>query len=366
MHQEGDEDLSLDWSLGLGASSLPAPPRRTLQALGLPEPIRQHFQSLDLEALRQMAPDNERYHEIPPRFHSASLLDSSSAHRSTGGSFGYPSSVYKVIDHADSHMYTLRRIDSIRSVQQSVIKNALTRWSGVRHPSVVTLHLVTQEKGALFFVHAYHPGAVTLKQRFVDSPLAASASSPLTGVSEGMLWRILVQLAGGLRVVHGRGLAIRHIHPSHVLLTSGTVARFASVGVTDVLEFESRKSLAETQADDLVKLGWLLLSLASRMVVGVKTAESAMTTLQRQYSSEVVNVVSALISGRRTIAQISALMVDRIQDELDLSLTAGDALHSHLRGEYENGRVLRLLIKLGFINERPEFARSTEVSKRFR
>ena len=35
-------------------------------------------------------------------------------------------------------------------------------------------------------------------------------------------------------------------------------------------------------------------------------------------------------------------------------MTSADALHSHLHMEYENGRLLRLLLKLGTINERPD------------
>ena len=41
-------------------SSLATPRKRSLQTIGIPEPIRQHFQNLDLDALRQMEPDDER------------------------------------------------------------------------------------------------------------------------------------------------------------------------------------------------------------------------------------------------------------------------------------------------------------------
>ena len=54
-----EEDVGLEWAQG--SLSLPAPPRRTIQTIGIPEPVRQHFQSLDVEALRQMPPDDERY-----------------------------------------------------------------------------------------------------------------------------------------------------------------------------------------------------------------------------------------------------------------------------------------------------------------
>jgi Pan3 Pseudokinase domain len=45
-----------------------------------------------------------------------------------------------------------------------------------------------------------------------------------------------------------------------------------------------------------------------------------------------------------TIAEISA---ENILDEMDAALTTNDALHSHLHNEYENGRIMKLLLKLG-------------------
>jgi hypothetical protein len=35
--------------------------------------------------------------EIPPRYHSAFVLDDASAVKGTGGSFGYPATLFKVI-----------------------------------------------------------------------------------------------------------------------------------------------------------------------------------------------------------------------------------------------------------------------------
>ena len=72
---------------------------------------------------------------------------------------------------------------------------------------------------------------------------------------QALLWRVLTQLLSGLRVVHGKNMALRIVSPVHVLLTSGTMVRFNCVGIPDVLEFESRKTLTELQIDDLIKLG---------------------------------------------------------------------------------------------------------------
>jgi len=101
--QEGQMGVDLDDGLSFwtnGSTTLPAPPKRSLQTIGIPDPIRQHFQTLDIEALRQMSPDDERYKEMPNRYHSAFALDDpySQAQRGSGGSYGYPSSVYKVVD----------------------------------------------------------------------------------------------------------------------------------------------------------------------------------------------------------------------------------------------------------------------------
>lgn len=125
-----------------------------------------------------------------------------------------------------------------------------------------------------------------------------------------------------------------------------------------MLEFETRKSLGELQQDDLVKLGRVVLSLMTRTVITSKNAEEALGLMKQHYSSDLQRVVGALLSGKLTIFQIcnNQTVNDRIHEELDTAMAAADGLHSMLRNEYENGRMLRLLMKLGFVNERPSDA----------
>jgi len=325
--------------------TLPAPPKRTLQTLGITESMRSHFQSLDVEALRQMAPDDVRYKELPIRYHSAYPLDHDDRTLHTGHSFGYPSSLYKAIDQTDSQMYAVRRFDNVRTTQ-SVVSNTLSMWQNIRHPSIITLYGVTIEKGALFFAYRYCPCSQSLKERFIDQ------RGPL--LAESLIWRLLVQLLTAVRHVHNQGGSIRVIDPAHVILTSGTNARFSCVGILDVLEFESRKSISELQKDDLSKLGRLVLSLMSRAVVSAKNSNEAMAIAKQHFSVELQNAVIALISYKCTIHQICSMVSERVVDELGASMSIADALHSHLHGEYENGRLLRLLLKLGTMNERPD------------
>ena len=85
-------------------------------------------------------------------------------------------------------------------------------------------------------------------------------------------------------MVHIRGLALRAVDINHILLTSGTRFRYGSVGVLDVLDFESRKSAIELQMDDLMKLGLVILSIAVRSIVTVKTADQAKVIMKQHYS----------------------------------------------------------------------------------
>ena len=279
-------------------------------------------------------------------------LDDPSAHRGAGGSFGYPSSLYKVVDRADSQLYTLRRVDNVRTITSAVLSSAQAAWTAVRHPSIVSLYSITMEKGAVFFAHAYHPSAQTVQQRFLN-PKTGASTAP---VGEALLWRLLAQLLAGIRHVHSRNMAIRSISAAHILLTSGARFRLANVGVADVLEFESRKALGDMQREDLFRLGCVALSVAARTTIGPKDIDSGMTMLQQHFSPDLCQALGALLSGTRSAEQLCHLVYDKMCDELDFALAASDALHLNLQNEYENGRLLRLLLKLGCINERPEHA----------
>lgn len=354
-------DPGLLWAEGLPHSTQPAPPKRSLQTIGIPEPIREHFRSLDQTSSKQMDPNDSRYKELPNRFHSAYPLDDSYSfspqQRGIGGSYGYPSAVYKVIDKSDSQMYAVRRVDNVRvTPNTSHLGMQVTRkWYEVRHPAIVSLYGISIERNAVFFSHAYYPGAQTLRQRYIDQRDEA--------LPEALIWRIMVQLISGVRLVHLRAMAMRNISASHVILTSGTIARITGSGIVDMVEADSRKSVAEMQTEDCVKLGYLLLALVARHITTPKNAEQALQILTQNFSQDLQRLAGALLQGKSTIAQVSQMIAGRSYDELDQFMAAGDALHNHLRGEYESTRLLRLMFKLQHVNERPEFSRDNQWSE---
>ena len=109
----------------------------------------------------------------------------------------------------------------------------------------------------------------------------------------------------------------------------------------DMVEADSRKSVAEMQTEDCVKLGYLLLALVARHITTPKNAEQALQILTQNFSQDLQRLAGALLQGKSTIAQVSQMIAGRSYDELDQFMAAGDALHNHLRGEYESTRLLR-------------------------
>lgn len=315
---------------------------------GFPDSLRDHLQDLDLKSSLQMDPADNRYKEIPSRFHSAYPLDSPNASRGTGGTFGYPSSIYKVVDRLTNQIYALRRFDNVRTANVNILKSSQSKWSLFRHSSIIQLHLIAQEKGAVFFVHSYFPSSHTIQERFLTRGVQATP--------ENIIWRLICQLIVCIRSAHAQSLAIRCIGPTHVLYTSGGRFRIANCGVMDVLEFESRKSLADMQAEDLVRLGYLVLSMATQQVVTPKVVDQALLYLQQKYSNDLYRTATILLSGSRTADQVCLVLYPKICSELENSWETCDSLHGYIRAEYENSRMFRLLVKLGLVNERPEYA----------
>jgi len=76
------------------------------------------------------------------------------------------------------------------------------------------------------------------------------------------------------------------------------------------------------------------------------------------YSLEFRSVLGQLldqIPGIDTVSQLITALAPHLADSLDASFYSTDYITSQMTRELENGRLVRLLCKLGFINERGEF-----------
>jgi len=240
-------------------------------------------------------------------------------------------------------IYTLRRFD-IRTTE-NIINEVIESWRAVTHRSINPLHTILLQNKAVFFIHDYFPGAKSLKQLFLDNNNLE--------LDEKMLWSIIVQISTAIRAIHSHRIAYRMVHPNHILMTSGNRIRLNSVGVADVLNYEAHRTFDELQREDLRNFAQLILRLGCRSEYNERTA---LNSFEKSYSGELVSFVTALQSEKLTsINQLFPQLATHLADELDTSYENLDSLDSHLALEYDNGRVLKLLLKLGLINERPEY-----------
>lgn len=309
-----------------------------------------------------MDPADPRHNAIPLPYCNAACLGErgSQSQQQRRRRFGYPCAIYRVTNRHDGQLYCLQRFENVRCVNHSIAGAVTERWQQrVRpHFSLATLHSCFVSQRAVFCVHQYIPGAQSLEDYVSSSALP-----------EPMVWSVLSQLVAGMRVVHRARLAIRTLQARHVLVTTtGGGASSAvpllrihigSLGILDALEFEARKHVELLQQDDLADLGRLLLLLT-------KTAADSGRMDSSRYSPELQGVVMRLLQANQqqtknthppvTLAEVSSVVARCCAfDELDAVYRALDRSEAVVATEYNASRAFRLLIKMGFVNERPEF-----------
>jgi PAB-dependent poly(A)-specific ribonuclease subunit 3 len=245
---------------------------------------------------------------------------------------------------------------AIRSVKE---------WRRVDNGGVVSIidAFTTRAFGdsSLIFVTNYHPLSKTLVELHFTNTNRFVNRAAVT-IPEHVLWNYSVQIASAIKAVHSSNLAVRCMDPSKVLVTDKTRIRLNACSVLDVVQFESNRPLAELQQEDFIHFGKLLLALGTNNL-SVSTAQNlkpAIDQLSRTYTAEFRDTVVWLLTPAQAPAAKSADELlsgisSHVISAFDASLHANDTLTSTLSRELENGRIARLVMKLGVINERPEF-----------
>lgn len=194
---------------------------------------------------------------------------------------------------------------------------------------------------------------------------------------EQVLWGYLVQIASALKAIHAVGLAARLITPSKILLTSKNRVRLNACSILDVVHFDNTRSLAELQADDLVQLGRLILCIANNSATAHLNMQKSMEYITRSYTARLKECIQWLLNpqpnpgtptsptgtpaGQKDIDALLTGICDQFTSVFDSTLHASDALTNTLGRELESSRLVRLLIKLNMINERPELDASIPI-----
>jgi len=270
---------------------------------------------------------------------------------------GLSTKVLKGVSSNDGCPYSLWRLNDSQvpptrdSFQEA--KEIIRKWSAVaNYPHLVGLRdafLSTEFGGAaLYMVYDFHPKAATLDKVYLRS----SNRSP---VSEDILWSFAVQLANLLVNVHSQGLALGpSLAPSKVLITNKIRIRASAIGIHSILHKDAGRSMQEQQSEDVVRVGQLLLLMACKAGSG----SPSMETVERHYSKLFVQLLQNILSPQKGLLPNSNHLCHMLSQyaftELSKMNTLNDMLYENLYKELQNGRLLKLLVKLGMVNERPD------------
>lgn len=360
--------------------------------MGLPDELWRYYRGLSLAASRQMDPSDPRHRAVPLPYCNAYCLDddhslqqrrqqkTQNQTQRRSSFFGYPSQTFCVTSRQDGHLYCLRRFDNVRTVSPKIAAAVSDRWTSIaaiqEHPGLVPVYQCFCAQRAVFFVHQYMPASRTLQERLLTATNAGSSGSSSSHgsvvFSEAIIWSCVCQLVSAIRAVHTNQLAVRSLRLQYILSVSQPQKRLRvrinCLGIVDALEFEARKHVSDLQQQDLRDLGYLILSMACGAEVTSADDMANVTRweglLAQNYSPELHNLAMTLIRigdnvrGRPrppSIMDVSRALALRCMDEQEQAYRSLDRTEQALSSEYESGRILRLLLKLGFINERPEF-----------
>jgi len=359
-------------------------------------------------SLTQEMPSSELFVDLPQVDIYNELLPLESSLSSPSSTFnGLVSSLMRATNSKTGQLYVLRRLHNFQpnTANAKLLINSIESWKKLSHSNIVQLRQVFTTKAfgdnSIIFVYDYHAGSQTLMtQYYSNSSSSSSASNSMNGYStssrpysqqqsqrkllpEPLLWNYIIQISSALRAIHSAGLSCRAIDPTKIIITSGSTSigvqsqeyprlRLSGCGVFDVLTHESflqannpKVLLQHFQQEDLIAFGKLCLVLASNSITAAAQRDNWQQSLElisRSYSPDLRSLIFYLLSSGKsnsgtthTINDIMPMIGARFYTQLDSLYQRDDSLVEDLTKEIDNGRVLRLFIKLGVINERPEF-----------
>lgn len=262
-------------------------------------------------------------------------------------------------------LLTSYRHEGYRLTNEQAI-HAAKEWKMIINANIVRFHeaFTSREFGdsSLIFCHDYHPLSKTLAEHHFPTVPSNRYRGP-TAIPENILWGYICQIANALRTIHSAKLAARCIELSKVILTGKNRIRLAACSILDVVQYEpNQRPVAEFQQEDLVQFGKLMLSLAtSTLPVHINNMSAAVESLSPKYSAGLKDAIAWLLSpskpgdSSKNIENFVSGIAAHMTHYTDLVLQSVDSITSELQRELENGRFVRLLCKLGTINERGEF-----------
>ncbi|XP_076318798.1 poly(A) specific ribonuclease subunit PAN3 isoform X2 [Tachypleus tridentatus] len=372
-------------------------PKANAPSFFLPDELRMDI--LRRRSLTLAQVNSEQYQDLPTEvdnYHNLCPLETSKDGASNkSATFRFITSVYKATNMKTGVYYCLRRIHGFRLTNAKCM-TVVETWKKIQHSNMVHLREMFTTKSfgdhSIVFVYDYHPGADTLMNQYFNQPgltTAVNGYHPALfnnvdgmirsyGHSKGglrqhagllpesQIWAYVVQLSSALRTIHAAGLACRAFEPTKILITGKSRLRLNCCGIFDVLSYDAsqinpKDLIRHFQQEDLLAFGKVVLALACNSLAAVQreNVQTSMELVSRNYSPDLRNLLMYLLSSQsrvRSINEIMPMIGARFYTQLDAAQMRSDVIENELTKEIENGRLLRLLSKLGTINERPEFS----------
>jgi len=329
--------------------------QKTIHSFFIPDKLREELQKKNEAITHVLNSNSPEYQNFPKELHVYHSFNIIYEPEKSPKTFGYPTSVYKSISSVDGKAYALRRVEGFRLANEMAMKS-IENWRRIDHSNIVSLKEAFTTKAfgdhSLIFVYDYYPLSVTLESKYLN-PLNQGNEMP-----ESTLWSIIIQITSALKAIHSAGLAARTLKPSKILVTDKNRIRLNCCGMFDLLKYDGGKNYLHYQQEDLLHFGQLIVSLACGSNVAIQNLSTSIDYISRHHSLDLKSVILYLLSKpspMKNIDDILSMAGPRVLQELDNTNHYVDYLQNELSRELENGRLVRLLCKLGTINERPEF-----------
>ncbi|KAK0110148.1 PAB-dependent poly(A)-specific ribonuclease subunit 3 [Cadophora gregata] len=340
----------------------------------MPNDLREDLQKKS-EAARQVMPNSQ----LPVVEHYHTLVPLDISHHRSATVFGFPSWVYKAVSSKNGLTYVLRRIEGFRLSNANAVQSA-KNWKRVDNAGVVSVidAFTTRAFGdsSLIFVYNYYPLSKTLVETHFTNTNRYGNRIATAVVSEQILWGYIVQIANAIKAIHAANLAARCMDLSKVLVTDKNRIRLNACSILDVVQFEADRPIVELQQEDFILFGKLILAIATNnlnLASSNTPLKGSLESLKRNYSVEFRDTVEWLLTPAiapetKDLNEFIRGISGQIMTSYDNSLHANDTAIGTLSQELENGRLFRLIAKLGTINERPEYegdVKWSEVGERY-
>ncbi|OAA63320.1 Protein kinase-like domain protein [Niveomyces insectorum RCEF 264] len=349
------------------------PRQRAVHDFFLPEKLRQdiHMKArAGNQAALTLSVNVESYHSLTP-------LDTNS--HKVAGAFGRITWLYKAVASKNGKHYCLRRVENFRVSNENALR-AARDWRRVNSGSVVTVHeaFTTRAFGdsSVVFAMDYFPLSVTLMQYHFPTFGQSRPRGNVT-IQETILWGYFVQIANALRAIHATGLAARSVDLTKIIRTGKNRIRLSGCAVQDVINYDPARRVLDLQQEDFIHFGEVMYALATYTPPNeLKRPLAPAERLPEIYSHELRSVIVWLLTPAPPPPPSSAAgsaganpaatknidtLINGISTQMakffDMSLQENDGLTSMVFREVENGRVARMLLKLGTINERESYQR---------